>query len=153
MSLKIIPMVLVALVAAYLVALSISTRHTRVKPEGQRQLDPCPDKPYCVTSFPGQQEHSIEPFVLIDNNRPRSWQRLRAAVVKSGGEIVIDDGRYCHAVYTSRLFRFKDDFEAVLNDRQIDIRSASRAGTSDLGQNRKRVEEIRQLYEVTAPKT
>jgi uncharacterized protein (DUF1499 family) len=59
---------------------------------------------------------------------------------------LVDDGRYYHAVFTSGLFRFKDDFEAVLDGSRIEIRSASRAGTSDMGQNRKRVERIRRLY-------
>ena len=56
------------------------------------------------------------------------------------------DPNYIHAVYTSTLFRFKDDLEVVLNTEHIDIRSASRAGSSDLGKNRQRVEKLRQLY-------
>ncbi len=45
---------------------------------------------------------------------------------QAGGEILLDDGHYCHAIFTSSLFRFKDDFEAELGDARIEVRSASR---------------------------
>jgi uncharacterized protein (DUF1499 family) len=145
-SLKFIPIVLALLVVAYLIGLSFTTRHNRLKPEDQRQLSPCPDKPNCVSSLAGQDVHAIDAFIPGALSPQQSWQKLIAAVTQSGGEILVDDGRYCHAVFTSGLFRFKDDFEAVLDGSRIEIRSASRAGTSDMGQNRKRVERIRRLY-------
>jgi uncharacterized protein (DUF1499 family) len=94
--------------------------------------------------------HAITAISLIDDNGALSWEKLIVAIQQAGGEVLVDDGRYCHAVFTSSLFRFKDDFEAELNDSRIDIRSASRAGTSDLGKNRKRVEKIRRLYKSLA---
>ncbi|MBT7632309.1 MAG: DUF1499 domain-containing protein [Desulfobacula sp.] len=93
-----------------------------------------------------KESQAIEAFQIKENNKQLSWENLKTAITKSGGEILIDDGQYCHAVFTSTIFRFKDDFEAVQNNNQINIRSASRAGKSDLGQNRKRVEKIRLLY-------
>ena len=42
---------------------------------------------------------------------------------------------------------FKDDVEFLLLDNTIQVRSASRAGKSDLGVNRKRIEQIRALYQ------
>ncbi len=147
MSLKYVPLILAGLLVAYLAGLSFMTRHDRVKPVTQRSLDACPDKPNCVSSLAGDDIHRIEAFQVIGDSRALSWDRLIAAVERSGGSILVNDGRYCHAVFRSLLFRFKDDFEAVLAENQIDVRSASRAGTSDLGQNRKRVERLRQLYQ------
>ena len=146
MGLKLIPVVIIILIAVYLASLSFTTRHHRIKPENVRHLSPCPDKPNCVSSQSSQEIHAIATFSLIENSRAQSWKQLTQAVKHAGGEILVDDGHYCHAIFTSSLFRFKDDFEAELGDARIEVRSASRAGTSDLGQNRKRVEQIRQLY-------
>ena len=146
LSLKLIPVAIIVLIIAYLASLSFLTRQHRLKPENERQLTHCPDKPNCVSSQSEQTVHAIQAFSLVEGSQPLSWGRLMAVIQQSGGEILVNDGQYCHAVFTSGLFRFKDDFEAELNETQIEIRSASRAGTSDLGQNRKRVEKIRQLY-------
>ena len=50
---------------------------------------------------------------------------------------------------TSRLLRFTDDVEFGLNQGEhvIDVRSASRVGRSDLGVNRKRIENIRSKFD------
>jgi len=146
-SLKIIPVVIVLIIIIYLASLSFLTRHHRIKPENERQLTPCPNKPNCVLSQSKYKSQAIKAFPLIDDNKKLSWEKLISAIKKSGGKILIDDGQYCHAVFTSTIFRFKDDLEVILNNNQIDIRSASRAGKSDLGQNRNRVEKIRALYQ------
>ena len=147
MNLKVFSFAIVLLIVAYLASLSFMTRQHRPKPESERHLRPCPGKPNCVFSQSKQEIHAIKAFPLLEENRIFSWEKLIQAIKQSGGEFLLNDGQYCHAVFTSSLFRFKDDFEAELKDSQIDVRSASRAGTSDFGQNRKRVEAIRRLYE------
>lgn len=149
-SLKLIPVVVILLIVAYLAGLSFTTRQHKLKPENEHHLTPCPDKPNCVSSQSQQKTQTIQAFLLLNNNQLLSWGKLITAIEQSGGEILVNEGQYCHAVFTSRLFRFKDDFEARLYEKHIDIRSASRAGTSDFGQNRKRVEKIRQLYKKDA---
>lgn len=146
-SLKLIPLILVLLIVIYLAALSFNTRQHVLKAHNERVLTACPAKPNCVSSQATDAQHQIDPLPLIDNNPEKSWKKLMAVIRQSGGEILVDDGKYCHAVFTSLLFRFKDDFEAILNASDISIRSASRAGTSDMGANRKRVERIRELYQ------
>ena len=56
---------------------------------------------------------------------------------------------YLRAEFRSRLFRFVDDVELLVDPEaaRIEIRSASRVGHSDLGVNRKRVEVIRAAFE------
>jgi len=101
----------------------------------------CPDKPNCVSSQAGADDdiHAIAPLSSAD------WQALQQAIAAAGGDIVQDDGHYLHATFSSSLFRFVDDLEALRVDAAgvIHIRSASRVGYSDLGVNRKRVEAIR----------
>lgn len=146
LSLKFILPVLGVLIVLLLGGLSFFTRHDVLKSPEQRVLFPCPDTPNCVFSNSSNPDSSIPPFSLIDNNPRQSWSKLVKAIEQAGGEILVDDGDYCHAVFTSTFFRFKDDLEIKLEDNLIAVRSASRAGKSDLGQNRKRVEKIRAIY-------
>jgi uncharacterized protein (DUF1499 family) len=66
--------------------------------------------------------------------------------------ITVSDS-YLHAEFTSAIFRFVDDLEFLVDDtaKVIHVRSASRLGTSDLGVNRKRVEEIRRRWQKATP--
>ncbi len=135
------------IIIGYFAIISFLTRHDVIKVESQRQLDPCPNKPNCILSTSTIKRESIESFSFLNHDSKQSWQALNNAVVQDGGHIIINDGTYLHAIFTSTIFRFKDDFEALLTENHIDIRSASRAGKSDLGQNRKRIERIRSLYQ------
>jgi uncharacterized protein (DUF1499 family) len=144
--LKWVFIVAAVIVVAGLAALSYTTRETRISTEPRPQLRACPGTPNCVSSLSDDPQFSIKPILLDDTDSNTAWQRLTAAIEQSGGEIVRQDDRYLHAVYTSTLFRFKDDLEAVLSENRIDIRSASRAGKSDLGKNRQRVERLLAVY-------
>lgn len=76
----------------------------------------------------------------------RSMKRTKIA-------ILMDD--YIRAEFVSALFRFVDDVEFYFDDasKTIHLRSASRLGYSDLGVNRKRIEQIRAVYNaLTGPK-
>lgn len=107
-------------------------------------LRDCPVSPNCVSSEVAKNdaEHYIKPFSVRDG---KTWSIMVSAIERTGGHIMVNDGHYLHATFTSRLFRFVDDVEAQLDeaDGVIHIRSASRVGHSDLGINRKRIESIR----------
>ena len=60
--------------------------------------------------------------------------------------IVAASSMALHAEFTSLIFRFIDDVDLQLDGRVVQIRSASRAGYSDLGVNRRRVEAIRRAF-------
>ena len=55
---------------------------------------------------------------------------------------------FIRAEFVSAIFRFVDDVEFYLDDRKkvIHVKSASRVGYSDLGVNRRRVENIRKKF-------
>lgn len=65
-----------------------------------------------------------------------------------GGEEVRSSEQYLWFEFRTPLIGFVDDVECRLNrtEQQIEIRSASRIGHSDMGANRKRVEAIRQAF-------
>ena len=63
---------------------------------------------------------------------------------------------FLHAEFRSMIFRFVDDGDFVVDEAAgvIHVRSAARVGSSDLGVNRRRVEEIRQrLNRLQSPPT
>jgi uncharacterized protein (DUF1499 family) len=62
--------------------------------------------------------------------------------------IVREEPDYLKAECRSRIFRFVDDVEFVLDDatKEIHFRSASRVGRGDFGVNRKRMKEIRAAF-------
>jgi uncharacterized protein (DUF1499 family) len=140
---------IIALIIIYFFTLSFLTRHHSLKQESERQLEACPQSPNCVLSTSTVAEKSIKPFSLLNGHSQYSWQALINTIKNEDGIILINDGTYLHAVFTSSIFRFKDDLEAQLTEDHIDVRSASRAGKSDLGQNRKRIEHIRSIYQKT----
>jgi uncharacterized protein (DUF1499 family) len=63
-----------------------------------------------------------------------------------GGKIIRREPGYIYAQFTTRLMKYVDDAEFWYDPSAevIQIRSASRLGSSDLGVNRKRIESIRQ---------
>ncbi len=109
------------------------------------QLSDCPTSPNCVSSSASDDEHSIAPIeytadqsavrdklVAIINNQPRT-------------KIVEQTDDYIRVEFASRLMGFVDDAEFYFSPdaKTIAIRSAARLGESDLGVNRRRLEQFR----------
>ena len=115
-------------------------------------LAACPNKPNCVSSqaAASDKKHYIE--ALTYNGEPaqaREGLELAIAGMKRG-RTVVREANYWRVEFTSALLRFVDDVEFLFDDnaRRIDVRSASRVGYSDLGVNRRRMEEIRRRFSV-----
>lgn len=112
------------------------------------ELRPCPDSPNCIsTEHPQDQAHYLEPVEMtLDGDTSALIKRV---VQQMGGTLVSSRENYLAFTFTSKVFRFVDDFEVRLdpeNDR-VHIRSASRVGYSDFGVNRKRVERFKAALE------
>ncbi len=108
------------------------------------QFGGCPEKPNCVSSAATDAPHKIEP--LHYEGDPAAAKAKLASVIAGmpGAHIEAEDERYIHAVFVTRLMRFRDDVEMLVREGGvIEVRSMSRIGYSDLGANRSRVEEIR----------
>jgi uncharacterized protein (DUF1499 family) len=118
-------------------------------PDGK--LAPCPATPNCVSSQSEDKRHALEP-IRYEGKMEEARQRLLDVVAaQKRARIVSSKGNYIHAEFTSALFRFVDDVDFLIDDaaKVIHVRSASRVGYSDLGVNRRRVEELRSRFEKT----
>jgi uncharacterized protein (DUF1499 family) len=112
------------------------------------RLSPCPKSPNCVSSLSEDESHQVEPLTY---NGPLEEAREKLISVINSmkrSQVVIAEDTYIHATFTSFFFRFVDDVEFSFDNARnvIDARSASRTGYSDLGVNRRRVEEIRRKF-------
>ena len=111
------------------------------------QLFPCTSKPNCVNSMAsrGNKEHYVAPLI-IDKTR-KDIIEIAAEVLKKWKRttIIEQTNSYLHAEVKSALFGFVDDLEVYLpsGSDQLHFKSASRVGYSDLGVNRKRVEQLK----------
>lgn len=110
------------------------------------RLRECPPSPNCVCSDASDRAHRIEPFALA-GDPSEAWGRIVEAVAALPRTTVVartDD--YLHAECRSWLLGFVDDLELHLRrgERRVAVRSASRLGYSDLGVNRRRVEDLRE---------
>jgi len=109
-------------------------------------LEPCPDSPNCICSQADESDkvHYLAPF---DYAGPADAAVAAIAAVlgaESGAEVTGQTADRVDAVFTTRIFRFKDDVAFVVDSAagKIHFRSASRTGHSDLGANRKRLEAV-----------
>ncbi len=111
-------------------------------------LRPCPLSPNCVSSLATDVLHKVEKIQL---QKPFSEVRdrlLMILTVEMEGRVKKDEQHYVHLEFHSRFFGFVDDFEFFAENadaKELEIRAASRVGRSDLGVNRRRVEQFRSL--------
>lgn len=106
---------------------------------------PCPNSPNCVVSEGGDEEHTVEPITYNGDRNEVKSALLKVLSVVPRTEVIEDTGDYIHTESTSRIFKFVDDAEFYLpeGEKVIQVKSASRVGESDLGVNRRRIEQIR----------
>lgn len=109
------------------------------------RLHPCPPTPNCVVSQGADSDHVIEPIAYTGyrNNVRNLLTQVLGVVPRT--EIVTQQENYIRVKSTSRMLGFIDDAEFYLPEDEpvIHIRSAARLGESDLGVNRRRLEQIR----------
>jgi len=115
------------------------------------QLGACPMTPNCVCSEYSGEVAFVEPL-RYSTTATEAWDKLKQAIIETGGIILTEQGGYAHARYETSLMRYVDDVEFRLDqDKQlIHVRSASRVGHSDLGENQKRVNRIRAVFNTIA---
>jgi uncharacterized protein (DUF1499 family) len=115
----------------------------------QRTLPPCPSSPNCVSTQATDEGHVISPY-RYKKPRAEAKEALKATIATlPRTKLVDEDESYLHYEFTSLLLRFVDDVEFLFDDttKTVHFRSASRTGYSDLGVNRKRMEQVRALVE------
>ena len=110
-------------------------------------LAPCPSSPNCVSSFAAEERHRIAPLAFT-GDADAAFLRLKQVLGRRGDAAVIEEREgYLRVELRTRLF--VDDAEFLLDRARqvVQVRSASRLGYSDLGKNRRRMEEIRAQFD------
>lgn len=109
------------------------------------KMKPCPSTPNCVSTV-DTDSHYIKPIEHTLSSNLAKEKIKKIVLSQKRVELVEDTENYLKFVYSSFLFRFKDDVEFLFEDNKIQMRSSSRVGYSDLGVNRKRLEKIRNEF-------
>ena len=114
-----------------------------------KTMTPCPKTPNCVSSVDMDPKHFIEPLQFRGIATDAHERLLKILYSLKRVRVVASEEDYIHAEFVSAIFRFVDDVEFYLDDRNkvIHVKSASRVGYSDLGVNRRRVENIRKRFD------
>jgi uncharacterized protein (DUF1499 family) len=117
-------------------------------------LRPCPGTPNCVSTEATDTLHSMPPVAFAESPA-LAQRRARAALdAEPRTRVVLERPGYLRAEARSRLLRFVDDVEIVIDSAAgvFRFRSASRLGRSDLGVNRARMQRVTALLaEMTPP--
>ena len=129
-----LPLVLLAFVGCGRPAVNLA-------PPGEA-LRPCPSTPNCVSTEAGDARHAIPPIPFRGTPQAALAHARQALLQEPRTRIVLEAPGYLRAESRSRLIRFVDDVEVVVDGtaRVVRFRSASRVGRSDLGVNRARME-------------
>lgn len=109
---------------------------------------PKPGALNAVSSQSGEAATSIKPL-RFEGDPAAAFSRLADIVQRTPGmTIVTRRSEYLHVEAQTRLLKFTDDVEFLLNPQEgrIDMRSASRLGRRDFDVNRARLEHIRQAF-------
>jgi len=113
------------------------------------RLADCPPSPNCVSSRSPDAGHTVDPLTY-STDADAAMRALKDVIGNMKRTRIRTESKgYLHVEFTSALFRFVDDVEFLVDEqaRLIHVRSASRIGHSDLGANRKRVEQLRSLWQ------
>lgn len=118
---------------------------------GVDRLPSCPESPNCVSTEadPSDARHHAAPLDLRGDPAQARERLKRIVLAMPRARLVEESGDHLHFTFTSRLFRFVDDVDFLVDAETgtIRFRSASRVGYGDLGANRKRMEALRARWE------
>lgn len=108
-------------------------------------LAACPSSPNCVVSEDTDAGHQIAPISYQGSRDAARETLLKVLSVVPQAEVVKKRDDYVRVEFSTRIMGFVDDGEFYFppDEKVIQVRSASRLGESDLGVNRRRIEQIR----------
>ena len=140
--------IVIVVIVGALVMMSLFSRKPSNLGVVDGRLAECPSSPNCVSTQAGDANHRMEPIPFTGSS-DEAMQRITDLVSKMPRtKIVTVEDNYLHAEFRSAFFRFVDDVEFLIDpeEQTIHFRSASRVGYSDLGVNRRRMEQIRKAF-------
>lgn len=123
---------------------------TSKKPIGiiDRKFHPCPKSPNCVSTQSTDEKHRMEP-IQYSSTVDEAKVKIKNIITSfKRTKLITETDNYLHFEFRTATFKFVDDVEFYLDDKEklIHFRSAARLGWSDMGVNRKRMGKIRELY-------
>ena len=126
-----------------LTLLTITACSQRTHDMTKRVMQPCGDKPNCVSTIDERQQFHLAPYQLVGDVSIE--QIAKAALQIPRSKVVAQEDNYLHIECTSKILRFVDDLELEINGTTLVVRSESRVGRSDFGVNRKRADQLRAI--------
>lgn len=112
------------------------------QPGADAVLPPCGMLPNCVNSDSGTGGSAIAPLQATTEQ----WQALKRWLAQQGDwTITVETADFVQAVVKTPLMQFRDDVQLAFKQQagDIQVRSSSRLGISDMGANRRRIESLR----------
>lgn len=107
------------------------------------QLSDCSAKPNCVCTMASRSSQRLPPLYFGGAPREAIQRVAELLGVLPRTRIEVQSDAYLKATVRTQWLRFVDDVEFLAQPSgQLDFRSASRLGYSDLGANRRRMESI-----------
>jgi uncharacterized protein (DUF1499 family) len=146
---KIAVIIVVVLILLFVASLVFSNMKTpsHLGHKGGK-LAPMPSKPNAVSSQTGVADKRVEALPLKDSPEATLAAVVAALNAMGGNEIQAQEANYLYTIFTTSTMHFHDDVEFLIDEanQQLQFRSQSRAGYSDMGVNRQRYERFRALY-------
>ena len=112
------------------------------------KLHHCPKSPNCVSTQAVEENQKIEPINYSGDLEDAKAKIIGIINSLKRSKIITNEENYIHIEFRTATFRFVDDVEFLFDDKEkiIHFRSRARMGYSDMGVNRKRMEEITKLF-------
>jgi uncharacterized protein (DUF1499 family) len=112
------------------------------------KLHPCPKSPNCVSTQAIDEKQKMEPINYSGDLEDAKAKIISIINSLKRSKIITNEENYIHIEFRTATFRFVDDVEFLFDDKEkvIHFRSRARMGYSDMGVNRKRMEEITKLF-------
>ncbi|MEM6450534.1 MAG: DUF1499 domain-containing protein [Cyanobacteria bacterium P01_D01_bin.105] len=119
------------------------------------KLASCPASPNCVVSQGADEAHAVAPITYTTDRETARKQLIDIIGVVPRAKIVQQSDDYILVESESRLMGFVDDTEFYLPaaEKVIHARAAARLGESDLGVNRRRIEQVRLAFQDLAQRS
>jgi uncharacterized protein (DUF1499 family) len=114
---------------------------------GDADLPPCPSSPNCVSSRDPDPSRRVDPIPFA-GTAVEAREGIETVVRSFPRAVVVDSSGIGIRAEFRSLLGFVDDVEFRIDEAAgvIHVRSASRTGYWDFGVNRRRVEEIREVF-------
>jgi uncharacterized protein (DUF1499 family) len=112
------------------------------------KLVQCPESPNCVNTQSTNPAHAMPCLTYAGRQDSAMAKLVRVVRSMKRTKIITQTDSYLYVEFTTALMRYVDDVEFSFDDtrKNIDFRSASRIGYSDMGVNRKRMLEVTRLF-------